>query len=143
MMTSSSMARPQTTSSGPKCLSGGIVSPRNRRAPWARTWRVSRRELAREPTKATLADSAGGQGVVDPVDHPQPEAGEQCDEREQVRVRVREREADDEVRGQAQSEEPRADGQAQVREQLVALDEDRGEARGDEQRGGDEPEQLP
>ena len=43
MKISISIAAPQTTRSGPKCLSGGIVSPRNRRAPMTMTWRVSRR----------------------------------------------------------------------------------------------------
>ena len=43
MKTSISIAAPQTTSSGPKCFSGGIVTPRKRREPWTSTWRVSRR----------------------------------------------------------------------------------------------------
>ena len=43
MKISISIAAPHTTSSGPKCLSGGIVTPRNRREPWTSTWRVSRR----------------------------------------------------------------------------------------------------
>ena len=34
---------PQMTSTGPKCLIGGIVIPRNRRAPVTSIWRVSRR----------------------------------------------------------------------------------------------------
>ena len=33
MKTSSTIAAPQTTSSGPKCFSGGIVRPAIRRAP--------------------------------------------------------------------------------------------------------------
>ena len=43
MKTSISIAAPQTTSSGPKCLSGGIVTPSKRREPCTSTWRVSRR----------------------------------------------------------------------------------------------------
>ena len=43
MKTSMNIAAPQTTSSGPNCLSGGIVTPSTRRAPWTSTWRVSRR----------------------------------------------------------------------------------------------------
>ena len=43
MKTSISIAAPQTTSSGPKCLSGGIVTPATRVAPWTSTCRVSRR----------------------------------------------------------------------------------------------------
>ena len=43
MKTSMNIAPPQITSSGPKCLSGGIVTPRKRREPWISTWRVSRR----------------------------------------------------------------------------------------------------
>ena len=41
MKTSINIAAPQTTSSGPKCLSGGIVTPRMRREPCTSTWRVS------------------------------------------------------------------------------------------------------
>ena len=41
--TSISMAAPQTTSSGPRCLSGGSVTPSMRRAPTTSTCRVSRR----------------------------------------------------------------------------------------------------
>jgi len=37
------IARPQITMIGPKCLIGGIVTPRIRRPPVASTWRVSRR----------------------------------------------------------------------------------------------------
>ena len=43
MKTSMNIAAPQTTSTGPKCLSGGIVTPATRRAPCTSTWRVSRR----------------------------------------------------------------------------------------------------
>ena len=38
-----SIASPQITSSGPKCLSGGSVMPSKRRAPCTSTCRVSRR----------------------------------------------------------------------------------------------------
>ena len=37
------MATPQMTSTGPKCLIGGSVTPSTRRAPSTITWRVSRR----------------------------------------------------------------------------------------------------
>ena len=59
MKTSISIAAPQTTSSGPKCFSGGIVTPRTRREPWTSTWRVSRRYAARKMTIAILPNSAG------------------------------------------------------------------------------------
>ena len=43
MKTSITIATPQTTSSGPRCLSGGIVTPEDRRAPCTSSCRVSRR----------------------------------------------------------------------------------------------------
>ena len=43
MKNSSTIDVPQTTSSGPKCFSGGNVMPTKRRAPTTSTWRVSRR----------------------------------------------------------------------------------------------------
>ena len=43
MKKSITIAAPHTTSSGPKCLSGGIVIPAKRRAPMTSSWRVSRR----------------------------------------------------------------------------------------------------
>ena len=43
MKTSISIAAPQTTSSGPRCLKRGIVTPRKRREDWTSTCRVSRR----------------------------------------------------------------------------------------------------
>ena len=80
--------------------------------------------------------------LVDPVDHDEPEAGEHRDEREQVRVGVRQRRADHEVPAQAEREEAGAVGQRDVGELGRLLDEDRGEAGGEEERGGDEREQL-
>ena len=59
MNTSITIAPPQTTSSGPKCLSGGIVTPRMRREPCTSSWRVSRRYAARKMTIAILPNSAG------------------------------------------------------------------------------------
>ncbi len=41
--TSVAMARPQITTTGPNCLIGGRVIPRNRRPPCTSTCRVSRR----------------------------------------------------------------------------------------------------
>ena len=41
MNTSMNIAAPQTTSNGPRCLSGGIVTPRMRREPCTSTWRLS------------------------------------------------------------------------------------------------------
>ena len=43
MKTSSTIAAPQTTSIGPRCLSGGSVTPAIRRAPTTSTSRFSRR----------------------------------------------------------------------------------------------------
>ena len=43
MTNSSTIAVPQTASSGPRCFSGGNVIPAKRRAPTTSTWRVSRR----------------------------------------------------------------------------------------------------
>ena len=59
MKTSISIAAPQTTSSGPKCLSGGIVTPRIRREPCTSTCRVSRRYAARKMMIAIFPNSAG------------------------------------------------------------------------------------
>ena len=59
MTNSSSIAVPQTASSGPRCLSGGNVIPAKRRAPITSTWRVSRRYEARKMTIAIFASSAG------------------------------------------------------------------------------------
>ena len=59
MKTSISIDAPQTTSSGPKCLSGGIVTPRKRREPCTSTCRVSRRYAARKMMIAILPNSAG------------------------------------------------------------------------------------
>ena len=43
MKTSITIAAPQTTSSGPKCFSGGIVTPANRRAATESSSRFSAR----------------------------------------------------------------------------------------------------
>ena len=59
MKTSRTIAPPQTTRSGPKCLSGGIVTPSTRREPWTRICRVSRRYAARKMTMAIFPNSAG------------------------------------------------------------------------------------
>ncbi len=59
MKTSITIAPPQTTSSGPKCLSGGIVTNRIRRDPCTSSWRVSRRYAARKMTIAIFPNSAG------------------------------------------------------------------------------------
>ena len=80
--------------------------------------------------------------LVEAVEHHQAEAGEHGDEREEVRVGVGQRHAQHEVRGEAEREEDRAVGQRQVRQQLVALDEDRGEAGGQQQRRRDQREEL-
>jgi hypothetical protein len=80
--------------------------------------------------------------LVDPVDHHQAEAGEDREQREQVRVGVRQREAQHEVRAEAQPEEDRAEGQRHIAQHVVALDEHRGETGGEQQRGGDERQQL-
>ena len=59
MNTSITIAPPQITSSGPRCLSGGSVMPAKRRAPCTSTWRVSRRYAARKMTIAIFPNSAG------------------------------------------------------------------------------------
>ena len=53
------MADPQTTSRGPNCFMGGKVTPRIRRPAVTRTWRVSRRSLARKMTMAISASYEG------------------------------------------------------------------------------------
>ncbi len=83
-----------------------------------------------------------GERLVDPVDHHQPEAGEHREQREQVRVGVGQREAQHDVGDEAQPQEHGAEGQRDVGEDVVALDEHRGEAAGDEQRRGHEREQF-
>ncbi len=59
MKTSMNIAAPHTTSSGPRCLSGGIVIPRTRREPCTSICRVSRRYAARKMMIAILPNSAG------------------------------------------------------------------------------------
>jgi hypothetical protein len=81
-------------------------------------------------------------GGVDPVDHHDPEARQQRHQGEQVRVGVGQREAQEHVRGQAQREEDRAIGQRRVGEDVLALDEDRGEARDHEAGRRQQPQQL-
>ena len=79
---------------------------------------------------------------VDPVDHHQAEARQHGDQGEHVRVGPRQRDPDEDVRGDAQPEKQGPVGQRDVRERVLALDEDAGESSGDQQRGGDEPDQL-
>ena len=91
---------------------------------------------------------------VDPVDHHDPDAREHRRQREQVRVRMGQREADHEVRGHAQPEEDRAVGQRHARgvvqrdvgrrrrALVLLLHEDGREATDDEQRRGQQSEQL-
>ena len=69
MNTSITIAPPHTTSSGPKCLSGGIVTPAIRREPWTRISRVSRRYAARKMTIAIFPNSAGWK-VTGPIPTP-------------------------------------------------------------------------
>ena len=58
MKTSMNIAAPQTTSSGPRCLScGTVIGPSLR--PWTSTWRVSRRYAARKTMIAIFPNSAG------------------------------------------------------------------------------------
>ena len=80
--------------------------------------------------------------LVEAVEHDEAEAGEHRDERKQVRVGVGQRHAQDEVRGEAQREEDQPVRQRQVRQQVVALDEDRGEPGRHEQRRRDQREEL-
>ena len=63
MNTSMNIAAPHTTSSGPRCLSGGIVTPRKRREPWTSTCRVSRRYAARKMMIAIFPNSAGWNAI--------------------------------------------------------------------------------
>ena len=61
-----------------------------------------------------------GEGLVDPVEHHQPDRREQGDEREQVRVGVGQPDAQEDVRGEADREEVRAEDQARVVELVAA-----------------------
>ncbi len=83
--------------------------------------------------------------LVDPVEHDEPEARQQRHEREEVRVGVREGEPQHDVRGEAEPEEDPAVGQRERRQLLprpVLLQEDRREPRGDEERRGNQGEEL-
>jgi hypothetical protein len=80
--------------------------------------------------------------LVEAVEHHEAEAGEDGDEREEVRVGVGQRHAQHEVGREAQRQEDRAVGQRQVGEQVLALDEHRGEAGRQQQRRRDQREQL-
>ena len=212
MNTSMTIAPPQITSSGPRCLSGGSViageAPRALHEHLARVAQVRGEEdddrdlaelgrlegdradadaqvgavdlladarharqqeqqqpgrgdrvaVALEHAEVAQEDDRGGEQhepdheplrllarerLVDPVDHDQAEARQHRDEREQVRVRVGQRDADHQVAAQAQREEGGAVGERHVGELGGLLDEDRGEARGEQQRRRDEREQLP
>jgi hypothetical protein len=80
--------------------------------------------------------------LVEAVEHDEAEAGQHRDEREEVGVGVGQRHAQHEVCGQAERQEDQPVGQRQVRQQVVALDEDRGEPGGHEQRRRDQREEL-
>ena len=84
-----------------------------------------------------------GQAVVDPVDHHQPEGGQQRDQREEVGVGVGQADPQVDVGGEADREEVGAVDQAEVAEPGVLLGEDRGEAGGEQERDGNQGEQLP
>ena len=71
--------------------------------------------------------------LVDAVDDDEPEARQHGDQREHVRVGVRQREAQEQVAREAEAEEPQAVGQRDVGDDLRLLDEDRREARGQQQ----------
>ena len=79
---------------------------------------------------------------ADPVDHHDPEARQQRDQREHVRIGVRQRHPDEDVPGDAQPQEDRAVGQRDVREDVRALDEHAGEPGGQQQRGRDQTDEL-
>ena len=83
-----------------------------------------------------------GVGGADPVDHHDPEAGQQRHQREHVGVGVGQRDADQDVGGQAQAQEDRPVGERDVGQHVLALDEHAGESGGDEQGGRNQAEQL-
>ena len=83
-----------------------------------------------------------GQRGIDPVDHHQPEAGQQGDQREHVRVRIRKRHPDEHVPRDAQPEEDRAVGQRHIRQHVGALDEHAREPSGQQQRRRDQADKL-
>ena len=69
------------------------------------------------------------EGLVDPVEHDEPDRRERRAQREQVRVGVRQRDPQEEVGAEADREEVAAVDQAGVRDLVRALGEDRREAR--------------
>ena len=91
---------------------------------------------------------------VDAIHHHDSHAREHRCEREQVGVGVRDRVTDHRMRGEAQAQEQRAIRQrrarsmverevgGRVRRGVLGLDEDRGEAGDDEQRRGDQAQEL-
>ena len=81
-------------------------------------------------------------GGTDPVDHHDPEAGQERHQGEHVGVGVGQRDADEDVPDQAQAQEDRPVGERHVGQHLLALDEHAGESSGDEQGGRDQAEQL-
>ena len=84
-----------------------------------------------------------GEVVVDPVDHHQPEGGQQRDQREQVGVGVGEADPQVDVGGEADGEEVGAVDEAEVAEPGVLLGEDGGEAGGEQEGDRNQGDQLP
>ena len=80
--------------------------------------------------------------VVDPVDHHQPDRGQQGDQGEEVGIGVGEPDPQVDVGGEADGEEVGAVDQAEVAELGPILGEDGGEARGQEQGDRDQGEQF-
>ena len=117
------------------------------RVPVALEHLVVAQELDRQREEDEAEDEpvglVAGQAFVDPVDHHQPERGQQRDQREQVGVGVGEPDPQVDVGREADREEVGAVDQAEVAELRVLLGEDGGEAGGEQERDGNQGEQLP
>jgi hypothetical protein len=100
------------------------------------------REREEHEAEAEPAGLAQRLGLVEAVDHHEPEAGEDGHERQQVRVGVGEPDPYDEMGAHADAEEQRAVGERDVGELLGLLDEEGGEPGGHQQRGRHQREQL-
>src|SRR5260221_6151215 len=84
-----------------------------------------------------------GQALVDPVDHHQPEGGQQGNQGEEVGIGVRQSQPQVDVGSDADREEVGAVDETEIAETGVLLGEPRGEPGAEQERDRDQGEELP
>ncbi len=80
---------------------------------------------------------------IQPVEHDQPDRGQQGDHREEIGVGIRQADTDVDMSGETDRQEVEPVGEAQVGELIVILREDCGKAQGQKQGNRDKGEQFP